>query len=61
MINTENDQVEVFHDAHQQFRWRRIDTDNGKIVSQSSESYVNAGYAHEAAEAYNVGVEVVDA
>jgi hypothetical protein len=59
-INTENDRVEVYKGADDFWHWRRVDTNNGKILSISSEGYVNQSYAAEAAEAYNVGVPIVE-
>lgn len=58
-INTDNDEVEVYHDALGTHRWRRVDTSNGKVVSSSGEGYVNADYCEVAAETYNPGVPVV--
>jgi hypothetical protein len=57
-INTENDKVEVYQGLDGDWWWRRVDTTNGKIVSQSSEGYTNQSYAMEAAAAYNPGVAV---
>jgi uncharacterized protein YegP (UPF0339 family) len=53
MINTRNDRVEVYADAEGMWRWRRIDGDNGKIVSVSGEGYTDRGYCIDAAMAYN--------
>jgi len=58
VINTMNDKVEVFEDIEGLFRWRRVDMDNGRIVSVSGEGYVNAQYAEEAAAAYNQDLDV---
>lgn len=57
-INPENDEVEVFKDASGEYRWRRVDGDNGRIISVSSESYTRKNYAEQAAAAYNPGLEV---
>lgn len=53
MIDPTNDTVEVYEDEEGMFRWHRIDGDNGRIVSDSAEGYVNESYAYKAAEAYN--------
>lgn len=60
-IKPENDEVEVYKDASGEYRWRRVDGDNGRILYGSSESYVKGSYAEEAAEAYNPGIPVVRA
>jgi uncharacterized protein YegP (UPF0339 family) len=58
VINTANDRVEVFEDVEGLYRWRRVDMDNGRIVSVSGDGYVNAQYAEEAAAAYNQDLDV---
>jgi uncharacterized protein YegP (UPF0339 family) len=59
-INTDNDKVQVYEDAVGEYRWRRVDTGNGKIVATSGEGYTDLDYALAAALAYNYGVVVVD-
>jgi uncharacterized protein YegP (UPF0339 family) len=51
--NPDNDRVEVYRDAAGEYRWRRVDGDNGRIVSVSSEGYANGSYAMLAARSYN--------
>jgi hypothetical protein len=43
-----------------EWRWRRVDLANGRIVSTSGEGYISHEYAREAARAYNVGVNVAE-
>lgn len=57
MINTANDEVEIFKSGDE-YRWRRVDGDNGKILFVSSEGYTKKAYCEEAAEAYNPGLTV---
>lgn len=64
MINTDNDLVEVYKSRSrrtrkQVWRWRRVDTANGDILSQSSEGYADKGYCLEAARAYNRGCKLI--
>lgn len=54
-MNAANDQVEVW-EAKDGWRWRRVDTDNGNIVSESGEGYVDRSYALEAAVELNPGI-----
>jgi uncharacterized protein YegP (UPF0339 family) len=58
MIDPRNDKVEVYEDAEGMWRWRRVDTKNGNIVSTSGEGYVNRGYCVDAAAAYNSDLDV---
>ena len=57
-INPKNDEVEIYRDRNDEYRWRRIDGDNGKILYASSEGYVKGSYAEEAAEVYNPGIPI---
>lgn len=59
-INTENDEVEVYESGNGEYRWRRIDTTNGRIVSNGAEGYTDHGYAVTAARAYNPGCAIRD-
>lgn len=58
MIDTENDYLDVFRDVAGEWRWRRVDGGNHRIVSIGAEGYLNEGYCREAAAAYNPGVEI---
>lgn len=51
-----NDYVEVYEGEDGTFYWRRVDSQNGRIVAVSGEGYVNEGYAQVAAGAYCPGV-----
>jgi uncharacterized protein YegP (UPF0339 family) len=51
--NPENDFVEVYRDEAGAWRWRRVDGDNGRIVSAATEGYADRLYATRAAAAYN--------
>lgn len=53
-----NDRVVIYKDEAQEWRWRREDTGNGKVVSESSEGYENRQYLFEAACEYNPGVPI---
>lgn len=59
MIDVSNDSVAIFQDLLGQWRWHRVDNDNGKIVAISGQGYSSESYAIEAARAYNVGAEVL--
>lgn len=60
MPNPANDHLEIFEDSAGEWRWRRVDNDNGEEVAQSSESYKSHAYARQAARAYNAGLPVRD-
>lgn len=47
--------VEVYKDAHGEYRWRRVAANN-KIVTDSAEGFVKHAYALESARAYNQDV-----
>lgn len=57
-INTENDVVYVFMDAHGKHRWHRVDTANGSVVTESGQGYSTQDYAWASAVAYNPGITV---
>jgi uncharacterized protein YegP (UPF0339 family) len=59
-MNPENDRVEVFEDEDGEFRWRRVDKDNGQPVSGGGEGYRAKADALEAAATLNPEVELVD-
>jgi hypothetical protein len=56
VINTENDRVLVY-EAEDGWRWHRIDTKNGLVVSEGGQGYENQAYCLEAAGAYNPGIK----
>jgi uncharacterized protein YegP (UPF0339 family) len=58
--NPNNDEVEVYQDLSLDWRWRRCDGNNGKIVATSGEGYRNKSYAVDAAQAYNLGCSLVE-
>jgi hypothetical protein len=52
------DVVEVYEDEAGEWRWRRKDPANGKIVSDSGEGYVDRWRAVDQARELNPGCEV---
>ena len=52
--------VEVYRDAGDEWRWRRIATSNGKTVGDSAEGYTRKAAARTAAERENPGVPIVE-
>ena len=52
------DKVVIYEDHVGQFRWKRYDTGNNETLSESSESYVDKGYAEKVARELNPDIEI---
>lgn len=59
-MNPDNDKLEIYEDEAGEWRWRRVDSGNGKIVSTSGEGFVEKSYATVSATELNPGVPLAD-
>lgn len=58
-MNPDNDYVEIRH-AADGWRWRRLDSANHNIVSESGEAFTTHEYALESAASLNPECPIVD-